>query len=35
LKAKFVTAYEKEDIDNILKSPDFERNEEYFGELKA
>ena len=35
LKAKFVTAYEKEDIENILKSPDFEKNEEYFGELKA
>jgi hypothetical protein len=35
LKAKFVTAYEKEDMENILKSPDFEKNEEYFGELKA
>ncbi len=35
LKAKFVTAYEKENVDNILNSPDFERTEEYFGELKA
>ena len=31
LKAKFVTAYEKEDIDTILNSPDFEKNEEFFG----
>lgn len=31
LKAKFVTAYEKEDIDIILNSPDFEKNEEFFG----
>lgn len=31
LKAKFVTAYEKQDIENILQSPDFERSEEYFG----
>lgn len=30
-KAKLVTAYEKTDIDNILDSPDFERNEKYFG----
>lgn len=35
LKAKFVTAYEKEDVENILKSPDFERAEEYFGEFTA
>jgi len=32
LKAKFVTAYEKEDINNIMNSPDFERSEKYFGE---
>jgi hypothetical protein len=31
LKAKLVTAYEKEDIENILNSPDFERDETYFG----
>lgn len=31
LKAKFVTAYEKKDIDRILKSPDFQKNEEFFG----
>lgn len=35
LKAKFVTAYEKNDIENIMKSPDFVRDEKYFGELKA
>ncbi len=35
LKAKFVTAYEKEDIENILNSPDFEKNEIYFGKEKA
>lgn len=35
LKAKFVTAYEKEDVENILNSPDFEKTEKYFGELKA
>lgn len=34
LKAKFVTAFEKEDISNILSGPDFERSEEYFGEDK-
>ena len=33
LKAKFVTAYEKEDIENILNSPDFEKSDLYFGEL--
>ncbi|MBE7632998.1 hypothetical protein [Tenacibaculum finnmarkense] len=31
LKAKFITAYEKNDIDNILNSPDFEKSEKYFG----
>jgi hypothetical protein len=31
LKARLVTAYEKEDIENILESPDFERSEEFFG----
>jgi hypothetical protein len=31
LKAKFVTAYEKTDIEIILQDPDFERSEEYFG----
>jgi hypothetical protein len=35
LKAKFITAYEKNDIENILKSPDFERTEKYFGEMTA
>lgn len=35
LKAKFVTAYEKDNIDNILKSPDFEYSEEFFGDNKA
>ena len=33
LKAKFITAYEKGDVENILKSPDFERTEKYFGEI--
>ena len=33
LKAKFVTAYEKEDIENILNSPDFKKSDLYFGEL--
>jgi len=31
-KAKLVTAYEKNDIDNILESPDFQKSEEFFGE---
>ncbi len=31
LKAKFITAYEKNDIQNIIDGPDFERNEKYFG----
>ncbi|MFN6087093.1 MAG: hypothetical protein ACK476_19460, partial [Fluviicola sp.] len=30
LKAKFVTAYEKNDIENIEDSPDFERTEQFF-----
>jgi len=32
LKAKFVTAYEKSDINNVLNSPDFVKSEKYFGE---
>lgn len=32
LKAKFVTAYEKDDISNILNSPDFIKCKEFFGE---
>jgi hypothetical protein len=32
LKAKLVTAYEKEDIQNILDSPDFEKSTEFFGD---
>ncbi len=35
LRAKFVTAYEKEDITQILESPDFEKSEKYFGKEKA
>ena len=31
LRAKLVTAYEKNDIDNILETPDFENSEEFFG----
>lgn len=31
LKAKFVTAYEKNDINNVLQGPDFEKNVKYFG----
>jgi hypothetical protein len=31
LKAKLVTAYEKEDISKILSSPDFKKEEKYFG----
>ncbi len=30
LKASLVTAYEKEDISNILNSPDFEKTEAFF-----
>lgn len=30
LKAKLVTAYEKNDIDNILQAPDFVKSEEFF-----
>ncbi|MBK5210616.1 MAG: hypothetical protein JJE44_14110 [Flavobacteriaceae bacterium] len=33
LKAKLVTAYEKNDIANILGCPDFERSEEFFGNI--
>ncbi|MHA7130925.1 hypothetical protein [Algoriphagus namhaensis] len=29
LKAKLVTAYEKNDIENIMDSPDFDRNSPY------
>ena len=32
LSAKFVTAYEKNDIENIIDGPDFERSSEFFGE---
>lgn len=35
LKANFVTAYEKNDIENILHAPDFERSEKYFGKNKV
>ena len=31
LKAKLVTAYEKNDIENILENPDFEKSEKFFG----
>lgn len=31
LKANFVTAYEKNNIKNIMDAPDFEKNEKYFG----
>lgn len=31
LKARLVTAYEKNDVENILENPDFERSEEFFG----
>ena len=32
LIAKFVTAFEKEDVSNILSGPDFIKSEEFFGE---
>ncbi|HXI01441.1 MAG TPA: hypothetical protein VNI52_14325 [Sphingobacteriaceae bacterium] len=32
LKGKFVTAYEKDDITNILNSPDFIKTKEFFGD---
>lgn len=35
LKAKLVTAYEKNDIENTLNNPDFEKSEKYFGKEKA
>ena len=31
LKAKLVTAFEKNDIDSMLNDPEFERSEKYFG----
>lgn len=31
LKAKLVTAYEKNDVENILENPDFEKSEQFFG----
>jgi len=31
LKAKFVTAYVKEDIEKVLQGPDFIKTEKYFG----
>lgn len=31
LKAKLVTAYEKNGIENILENPDFERNNKFLG----
>ena len=31
-KAKLVTAYEKNDIDNILNGPDFEKTTTFFGD---
>ncbi len=34
LKEKFVTAFEKEDYNNILSVPDFERSKKYFGDDK-
>jgi hypothetical protein len=33
LKANFVSAYEKNDMENILQAPDFEKNESYFGKI--
>jgi len=35
LKARFVTAYEKDDIRKILASPDFEKSERFFGKGKT
>lgn len=32
LKAKLVTAYEKNDIENILQGPNFEKSPKFFGE---
>ena len=34
LRARLVTAYEKNDIENILNGPDFEKSEEFFGKNK-
>ncbi len=33
LKAKFVSAYQKEDIENILSGPDFEKTTTFFGDI--
>lgn len=33
MKAKFITAYEKNDIENILLGPDFEKPQKYFGSV--
>ncbi len=33
LKAKFVTAFEKNNINNILNGPDFEKDEKFFGKI--
>lgn len=35
LRAKLVTAYEKNDIENILNNPDFVKDEKYFGKEKT
>ena len=32
LRAKLITAFEKQDINNILNSPDFEKTVEFFGD---
>ncbi len=34
LKAKLITAYEKNDITNIMNSPDFDRNSPYIKKIK-
>lgn len=33
LKAKLVTAYEKNDIENVLQGPDFEKSKEFFDDI--
>ena len=35
LKTNFVSAYEKNEIENILNAPDFVKTEKYFGKDKA
>ena len=35
LKAKFVTVYEKDNIESILRGPDFEYRKEFFGGNKT